>query len=145
MIWMDKSHSRHLSRVFPGFAPRMRADMPDAGAATPRGVRRSGIAEPAAAGIGPRTHARVALQGPLEPFHRRPVCGPAQARSAGGAIDAADRAYAPMPVIEAYVDVVRRAQGKPTFAEIQPGACDFEAQMQDFADDVFKAMGADAR
>ncbi|HTJ93088.1 MAG TPA: hypothetical protein VL424_08260 [Pararobbsia sp.] len=58
-------------------------------------------------------------------------------------VDAADRSYAPMPVIEAYVDTVRRAQGKLTYDEIRLGAPDFEAQLTDFAKDVFKAMGAD--
>jgi hypothetical protein len=58
-------------------------------------------------------------------------------------IDAADRHYAPMQVIEAYVDTLRRAQGKPTYDEIRIGAPDFEAQLRDFARDVFRAMGAD--
>lgn len=58
-------------------------------------------------------------------------------------VDSADRAYAPMQIIEAYVDTVRRAQGKPTYAEIHLGTPDFEAQLKDFASDVFKAMGAD--
>lgn len=51
-----------------------------------------------------------------------------------------------MAVIEAYVDVIRRAQGKLTLAEIEPGMPMFEAHLEDFVLDVFRAMGAsDAR
>ncbi|WP_147432366.1 hypothetical protein [Pararobbsia silviterrae] len=56
--------------------------------------------------------------------------------------DASRNIYASMDVIEAYVDTVRKAQGKPTYADLDPNDADFEAQLDDFVADVFRAMGA---
>jgi hypothetical protein len=60
-------------------------------------------------------------------------------------VDAAGRPYAPMDMIETYVDVVRKAQGKRTYADLNPDDADFEAQLDDFVADVFRAMGASPR
>ncbi|WP_147432409.1 hypothetical protein [Pararobbsia silviterrae] len=49
-------------------------------------------------------------------------------------------ASASMDVIEAYVDVIRRAQGKPTLAEIDPGMPHYETHLEDFVRDVFRTM-----
>ncbi|HTJ93730.1 MAG TPA: hypothetical protein VL424_11570 [Pararobbsia sp.] len=48
-----------------------------------------------------------------------------------------------MEIIEAYVDIVRRAQGKLTLSEIEPGLPDFEEHLEDFVRDVFHTMTID--
>ena len=52
---------------------------------------------------------------------------------------------AAMDIIEAYVDAVRKAQGKRTYAELDPDDRHFEAHLDDFVADIFRAMGATPR
>ena len=48
-----------------------------------------------------------------------------------------------MDVIEAYVDIVRRAKGKLTLSEIELDLPDFELHLEDFVRDVFQTMVVD--
>jgi hypothetical protein len=50
---------------------------------------------------------------------------------------------ASMDIIEAYVDVVRRAKGKLTLSEIDLDLPDFEDHLEDFVRDVFRSMTMD--
>ncbi|CAM2154550.1 protein of unknown function [Pararobbsia alpina] len=50
---------------------------------------------------------------------------------------------ASMDIIEAYVDVVRRAKGKLTLSEIDIDLPDFEDHLEDFVRDVFRTMTID--
>lgn len=52
---------------------------------------------------------------------------------------------AAMEIIEAYVDAVRKAQGKRTYSELDPDDRHFEAHLDDFVADIFRAMGASPR
>lgn len=59
--------------------------------------------------------------------------------------DGACTSHASMDIIERYVDAVRKAQGKRTYAELDPADANFEAQLDDFVADIFRAMGAAPR
>lgn len=50
---------------------------------------------------------------------------------------------ASMEVVEAYVDIVRRAKGKLTLSEIELDLPDFELHLEDFVRDVFQTMVVD--
>jgi hypothetical protein len=145
---MEKWHASDFARVFPGFVQRERKFAVSAGVCSPalrmarrvvaRQARRK---SPCTANewFAPRSFVIVhmrrakAASSPILTKFEKTRAWP---------VDPADRSYAPMSIIEAYVDAMRRAQGKPTYAEIRLGAPDFEAQLKDFAKDVFKAMGA---
>ncbi|HTJ93069.1 MAG TPA: hypothetical protein VL424_08165 [Pararobbsia sp.] len=100
-------------------------------------------------------HARPAADEPTgEPDRRKDIERlDAYAHALAGAIgnEAAFAAqvstgrFAVMDVIETYVDAIRKAKGKPTYAELDPDHADFDAQLNDFVSDIFRAMGAALR
>lgn len=64
---------------------------------------------------------------------------------AGFPMNASAGPFAVMDIIETYVDAVRKAKGKPTYADLNPDDANFEAQLDDFVADIFRAMGAAPR
>lgn len=150
MVWMEKWHASDFARVFPGFVQRERKFAVSASICSPalrvarrivaRHARRKA---PCPDGESSAPQCFVMLQMRRPKSASAPILAKFE-RSRTWPVDPADRSYAPMSIIEAYVDAMRRAQGKLTYAEIHLGAPDFEAQLTDFAKDVFKAMGADS-